>query len=65
MEDPSCAFALILTRSKLELLHVDFRKFVTEKWSLVDVGILFPLNILNTNIWKLTKFCICIGIDKI
>ena len=38
----------ILTRSSLRLLAVIFRKFVIELRPLIDVRILFPLNILMT-----------------
>ena len=49
---PNFANALILTRSRLGLLCVNFRKFITELWPLIDVGVL--LNILQTNWWNLT-----------
>ena len=39
--------------------------FITELWPLIDVRILFPLNIFNTNWWISTKFCICIDTHKI
>ena len=42
-----------------------FRKFIKELWSLIDGGIWFLFNILRTDWWNLTKFCICIDIDKI
>ena len=38
---PNFAHALILTRSRLGLLGVKFRKFVTELWPLIDVRISF------------------------
>ena len=41
----------------LGLLHINFRKFLTEFWSLINVRISFPLNILRTNEWNLAKFC--------
>ena len=47
------------------LLQVYFLKFVTGLWPLTDVRILFPLNILGTIGWILTKFCLCIDIDNI
>ena len=57
---PSFAYPLKLTRSRFGLLRVNFPKFITELWPLVDVGISFPLNILRTNWWNVTRFCICI-----
>ena len=43
---PNFVFALILTRSRLGLLRVIFRKFITEVWPFrINVGISFPLNI--------------------
>ena len=62
---PNFVYTLILTRSMLALLTVIFRKFVTELRPLIDVRILFLLNILRTNGQNLTKFCIHIKIDKI
>ena len=50
------AYTLILTTSRLGLLNINFRKFITELWSLIDVWISFPRNILKTNRWNLTKF---------
>ena len=47
-------YALILTRSRLGLLKCQFSQIYNELWSLIDVGILFPLNILRTNGWNLT-----------
>ena len=61
---PNFGYALMLTRSRLGLLRINFHKFITELWPLIDVRILFPLNILRTNWWILTKICICIDIDK-
>ena len=43
---PNFVCALVLTRSRLELLPVIFRKFVTELWPLIDV----LLNALITNV---------------
>ena len=57
--------ALILTRLGLGLLHVIFGTFVTELWPLIYTIISFPFNILRTNGQNLTKFYICIHIDKI
>ena len=63
---PNFAYALILTTSRLGLLHISFHEFIRELWPLIDVGILFPLNILRPNWWNLTKFFhICIYIGKI
>ena len=62
---PNFIYAFILTRSSLGLLHVIFRTFVTELWSLICAQILFLLNILRTNGQNFTKFYICIYIDKI
>ena len=41
-----------------------FVEFLTELWPLVDVRILFMLNIFWINLWLSIKFCICIDIDK-
>ena len=57
-------YALINTRSMLFLKHVIFGQFLTEFWPLIDVRILFMLNILWINLWISIKFCICIDIDK-
>ena len=43
------AYALILTRSRLRLLNVNFSKSITKLWPLVDLRISFPLNILRVN----------------
>ena len=48
----------------LYLMHIIFGQFLTELWPLIDVRILFMLNILLINLWILIKFCICIDIDK-
>ena len=48
----------------LHLKHVIFGQFLTELWRLIDVRILFMLNILGINLWILIKFCIRIDIDK-
>ena len=37
--------------------HVRLCKLRTELWPLIDVRILFPLNILRNNWWILTKLC--------
>ena len=57
---PSFAYALMLTRSRLELLLLNFRRFTTQLWPWVIVKILFPLNILGMNWWNLTSFYIFI-----
>ena len=66
---PNFVYTLILTRSKLGLLHIIFRTFVIELRPLIDVRIsfriLFWLNILRTERYNFTKFCICVDIDKI
>ena len=68
---PKFAYALgILTRSRLELLRVSFHKLITQLQPLIDVRILFPVNILRTNClrtnwWNLTNFFMCIYIGKI
>ena len=62
---PNFAYVLILTRSMLGLLSVNFRKFIIELWPLIDVRISFLLNILRTNWWNLTKFWIYIDTDKL
>ena len=46
-------------------LGINFHKFITDLWPLIDVGISFPINFFRTNWQNLTKFCICIDIDKI
>ena len=46
--------------SSVGLLHINFRQFFTELWPLIKVTISFPLNILRTSHWILTKFCLCI-----
>ena len=45
-------------------MHFIFGQFLTELWPLIEVRILFMLNILWINLWILIKFCICIDIDK-
>ena len=62
---PHFAYALILTRSRLGLLRVNFRKFITALWLLIGVIISFLLNILRTTGWILTTFCLCIDINNI
>ena len=52
-------YALLLqTRSRLGLFHVNLHNFITEVWPLIDVKMLFTLNILRTKQWILTKYCI-------
>ena len=58
-------YAFILTRSKLGLLHIIYRTFVLELWTLIYAKISFPFNILRTNGQNFNKFNICIHIDKI
>ena len=58
-------YTLTLTRSRLGLLSIHFRKFATELQPLIDVRISFPLNIMTMNGHNLTKFCIHIIIDKV
>ena len=48
----------------LELLHIMFFQFVPELWPLIYAKILFPVNILRTNLQNL-QFYMCIHIDKI
>ena len=45
-------------------MRVIFGQFLTELWPLIDIIILFMLNILWINLWISIKFCICIDIDK-
>ena len=45
---PNFIFAFILTRSRLRLLPSMFCLFVAELWPLIDVRILFLLNIFRT-----------------
>ena len=42
---------MIYTRSMLYLMHVMFLSILTELWPLIDVRILFLLNILWINLW--------------
>ena len=42
-------YALILTRSRLELLPVIFPKCVTDLWLLIDVRVSFQKNVFTTN----------------
>ena len=48
----------------LYLMHVIFGQFLTGLWFLINVRILFMLNILWINLWISIKFSICIVIDK-
>ena len=48
----------------LYLMHIIFGQFLTELWPLIDVRILFMLDILWINLWISIKFCICIDIVK-
>ena len=45
-------------------MHIIFGQFLTELWPLIDIRILFMLNILWINLWIWIKFCVCIYIDK-
>ena len=49
----------------LGLLHIIFRTCVPELWPLINVEISFLFNILRTNGHNVTKYYICIHIDKI
>ena len=60
----NCVYALLLTRCRFGWMNNIFCSFSTELWPLIDVEILFVLNILWTNWWILIKFCKCIDIDK-
>ena len=62
---PNFIYAFILMKSTSGLLHIIFRTFVSELWSLIYSKILFPLNILRTNGQILTKLYITIYTDKI
>ena len=57
-------YALILTRCRFGWLNNIFCSFSTELWPLIDVEILYMLNILWTSWWILIKFCKCIDTDK-
>ena len=46
-------------------MHIIFGQFLTELWPLIDVRILFMLNILWINLWISIKFCLWIDIDKL
>ena len=62
----TCAFTL--TRSRLELLPVSVFVYLilTELWPLIDVSISFhSISFNRVNGRNLTKFCICIDIDRI
>ena len=48
----------------LYLMHIVFGPSLTELWPLIDVRILFMLNILRINLCIAIKFCICIDIEK-
>ena len=62
---PNFVYAMILTRSRLGLLHVSFHTFVPELWPLIYAKIWFR-SISSEQINKnFTKFCICIDIYKI
>ena len=52
---------ILLTRSRLRFLPVIICLFVTESWPLMDVSNSF----LHINQQNLTKFCLCIDIDRI
>ena len=45
-------------------MHIIFGQFLTELRPLINVRILFMLNILWINLWTSIKFCICIDINK-
>ena len=62
---PNFVYKLTLIISRLGLKSVTFRKFATELRPLIDLKILFPLNILRTNGQNLTKLCIHINFDSI
>ena len=62
---PNFIYAFLLTRSTLGLLRIAFRTFVPVLWPLIYAKILFPFNILRTNVQNFTKFYTCIYIDKI
>ena len=55
---------LILTNCRLGMIEQYVSFILTELCPLVDIDILFMLNILLTNWWILIKFCKCIDIDK-
>ena len=59
---PNFIYALILTRSRLGLLHKIVRIFVLELWPLIYARILFPLNILRTNWHNFTKLSSSLGL---
>ena len=41
-----------------------FWSILNRLWPLIDVRIMFMLNILQINLWISIKFCRCIDIDK-
>ena len=53
---PNFVYSLKVTRSRFGLLAIIFCKFVTELWPLIDVRILFLLNIFRKNGQNLTNF---------
>ena len=55
---------LTIARSRLGLLHIIFRKAVTELWPLICIRFLLLLNIFRTNEQNFIKFCM-IYINKI
>ena len=56
---------VLLTRSRSGWdVTCYFCSFVPELWPLIDVSILFPLNVFRTNGLNLTKVCICFDIYK-
>ena len=62
---PNFVYALVLTRSRMGLLHVILQLSIPELWSLIYARILCMLNILRTNCQIFTILCICIDTDKI
>ena len=63
--DQNFVYALINTRSMFFLMHIIFGQFLTGLWPLINIRILFMLNILGINLWLSIRFCICVDIDKI
>ena len=62
---PNFIYAFILTRSKMGSLHIIFCLLVPELLPQNGAKILFPFNILRTDVQNFTKFYICNHIDKI
>ena len=61
----SSSFLQVIRTCMKAWMSLNFGKFATELWPLIDARIKFLLNILKTNRPIKTKFCLHIIIDKI